>query len=233
MLCADQYGAGISVLWIWIVAGAGLAAAAFIPPGLKQRWKIRNRLMKTAVSAGAILFCLYFFLVELGVLICLPSQGKENLDYIIVLGAAVYGTEPSPVLQKRLETAAAYLKRNQDTVVIVSGGQGPGEDISEAGCMETFLLEEGICKSRIIREEKSETTVENIRFSGSHIQEQEASVGIVSSNFHIFRAVVTARSNGLKHACGIAAPFGGLLLPHYAVREFLTFTFDLISGNLI
>lgn len=189
--------------------------------------------MKTAVSTGAIVFCLYFFIVEFCVLICLPSQGEDNLDYIIVLGAAVYGTEPSPVLRKRLETAAEYLKRNQDTVVIVSGGQGPGEDISEAKCMETFLLEKGICKNRIIQEEKSETTVENIRFSSSFIRGQEASVGIVSSNFHIFRAVVTARSNGLKHACGIAAPFGGLLLPHYVVREFLTFTYDLLSENLI
>lgn len=82
-----------------------------------------------------------------------------------MLGAGLNGDKPSAVLEMRLEKARLYLQEHPQTVVIVSGGQGPTEPVSEAESMKNWLMEKGIPNSRIIMEDKSTTTAENIRYS--------------------------------------------------------------------
>lgn len=85
------------------------------------------------------------------------AKGKPELDYLVILGAQVRGTVPSRALRKRLDTALAYLEENPGTIAVVSGGRGPGEDITEAEIMKEYLLLHGIDEKRILVETDSTT----------------------------------------------------------------------------
>lgn len=190
--------------------------------------------------------CLLFFLfVESCIIWGISRNTSENLDYIIVLGAGLNGDKPSAVLEMRLERAHLYLQEHPQTIIIVSGGQGPTEPVSEAESMQNWLLEKGIPASRIIMEDKSTTTAENIRYSFTlmnmeHSSPKPLNIGIATSNFHVFRSLCIAR-----HICrenvpsgqnyriwGLPAHFPPLLLPHYMIREFFTICVDALLGNL-
>ena len=101
-----------------------------------------------------------------------------------------------------METAAAYLKENPETVCIVSGGQGPGEAITEAASMQVYLMKEGIRPERILLEDKATSTWENLEFSLDLIEKtagaRPASVGVITSEFHLFRAGFTADKMDLE-----------------------------------
>ena len=147
------------------------------------------------------------------------AKGQQNLDYIIVLGAQVRESGPSVVLQYRLDAAIDYLNKNPDTICIVSGGQGVNEPFSEAEGMAKYLLENGIEKDRILLEDESRNTVQNIQNSKDIMEELYNGVGIVTNNFHVFRAVQLAKAQGLKGVSGIAADSNALYLPNNMLRE--------------
>ena len=90
---------------------------------------------------------------------------KNNLDYIIVLGAHVDGTRLSMALLERTRRALQYLENNPDTKAVLSGGQGRGEAVSEAKAMYDYLTGHGISRERLILEERSTNTKENLDFS--------------------------------------------------------------------
>ena len=136
-----------------------------------------------------------------------PSS-QPACDYILVLGAGVRGTEPSLSLQERINAAYDYLTANPDTVAILSGGQGSGENITEAACMYQELTKMGIDGSRLLLEENSTSTIENLRFSMDILEAaagiRPTEIGIVSSEYHLFRAGLFAKEFGLE-AHGIPA----------------------------
>ncbi|QNU05839.1 YdcF family protein [Peribacillus butanolivorans] len=139
----------------------------------------------------------------------------EDASYLIVLGARVKGTVPSLSLQ--------YLKANKNTIAIVSGGKGPGEDISEAQAMQQELINQGIEEARIIMEDKSTTTIENIAYSKDLIPNPTATGLIVANDFHIYRAVEMAKSVGLDMT-GIPAKTPKVVLVKSYIREYLAIT---------
>lgn len=240
ILCLLYYGAagitgsfGISALWIWLASGVWFTGIGLFGIRIHQKgevWFHKKWLRKTFVALCFLIFG-YIGVIEGFVIAGMFAKGKTDLEYVIVLGAGVYGTTPSPALQARIDTAAKYLKENPDTIAIVSGGQGSGEDISEAECMARELQKAGISKERILLESASATTVENIRNSYDRIGRKDVSVGIITNNFHVFRAVLTAAKEGGTDVCGIAAPFAWGLLPHYMVRGTLAFTVDFVFGR--
>ena len=122
-------------------------------------------------------------------------------DYIVVLGAGVKGTVPSMSLQERIDATYDYLTANPDTTAILSGGQGKGEEITEAACMYRELTQMGIDGSRLLLEEHSTSTIENLTFSMDVIEAQTGTrpqtIGIISSEYHIFRAKLFAKHLGL------------------------------------
>ena len=99
---------------------------------------------------------------------------QENLDYIIVLGAHVNGTRLSKALLERARRALEYLEKNPGTKAVLSGGQGEGESISEAQAMSIYLQEHGISSDRLIMEDRSTNTKENLDFSLEKIGTLEA-----------------------------------------------------------
>ena len=124
-----------------------------------------------------------------------------SCNYIVVLGAGVRGSVPSMSLQERIDAACDYLNKHPDTVAVLSGGQGKGEDITEAACMYRELTSMGIDGSRLLLEEASTSTIENLMFSldviEAHTGTRPLRIGIVSSEYHIFRATLFAKSLGL------------------------------------
>jgi len=123
-------------------------------------------------------------------------------DYVIVLGARLYADVPSPALMTRLEAAADYLAEHKNVKVIVTGGQGADEKIPEARAMARYLQEKGIEAGRIIIEDKSTSTFENLKYSLAKIKEidqkEKPDVLIVTNRHHIFRAKFLARRTGMN-----------------------------------
>ena len=149
------------------------------------------------------------------------TTGRE--DAVIILGAALHGSEPSRALLGRLEAALKYLKENESCVVCVSGGKGYGEDISEAAAMKKWLVEKGVDERRIIIEDKSESTFENFSFSKEKIR---ASLGkddfkavFVTNDFHVFRAERLAKLAGISEAAHIHSNTDAIILPQCCIRE--------------
>lgn len=158
------------------------------------------------------------------------APAAQNLDYIVVLGARVEGREPSGALRNRIEVAAQYLSENPDAMAVLSGGQGADEEISEAQCMYEKLIAAGIDADRLILEDQSTDTRENLIFSRRLIPEG-ASVGLVTNNFHIFRARALAKKLGWD-AAGIPVATSWISIPHYFMREFMGVAYETLRGNL-
>lgn len=174
---------------------------------------------------------LLFGIIE-GMLIYHSRKRKlPHMDYIIILGAQVRGTTISKALIKRLDTAIVYLNSNPETVVIVSGGKGEDEALSEAEAMKQYLVDREIASNRIIKEDKSRNTFENICYSKPLIKEG-STVAIVTNGFHIYRSVRLARKQGLSEVKGLAAPMDSVLRVNYYVREAVGVMKDLLEGNM-
>ena len=171
------------------------------------------------VSLGLIYFCL----VELPIVKNARTDPEPERKYLIVLGAAVHGDSPSLALTHRLEGALDYLNRYPDSVAIVSGGQGRGENMTEAKCMYDWLTAHGIDSSRIILEDKATSTAENLEFSFDIIRslgvEPDGNTAILSSPYHLFRAKSMAKSMGVE-AAGVAGHWDyPVLTLNYFIRE--------------
>lgn len=131
---------------------------------------------------------------------------------MVILGCRVMpGGEPSMLLQDRLETALDYLEEDPDILVVVSGGQGSNEPVSEAACMADWLEENGISEDRIFQEDQSSNTKENLIFSKDllareGIDVEETDVLVVSNGFHLTRARMLAERFGYGEVSTLAAP---------------------------
>ncbi|MEY9865988.1 uncharacterized SAM-binding protein YcdF (DUF218 family) [Peribacillus sp. B2I2] len=188
-----------------------------------ERKMKRGKTLKRAMKVGFIVLLGYFGFLHMKIQESIHQPIPENADYLIILGARVKGSVPSLSLQYRIDKAAEYLRANKRTLAIVSGGKGPGEDISEAKAMQQGLIEQGIEEARIMMEDKSTTTHENIVFSKELITDPSASGLIVSNDFHIYRAVEIAKKEGLDMK-GIPAKTPIVALLKSYSREYLAIT---------
>ena len=155
----------------------------------------------------------------------------QNLEYIIVLGAHVQGTRLTLALLERTRRALQYLEENPETKAVLSGGQGEGEDISEAQAMCNYLVEHGIDRERLILEGRSTSTTENLTFS-LEIIGLDHSVGVVTNNFHVFRGTAIGKKCGCKEIYPIPSRYRSWRLLIYIPREILAIIKDKIMGNL-
>lgn len=180
---------------------------------------MRKRILNVAI---VLLFSLilYFSILHMKIREHSHLEASNGGDYLIILGARVKGTEPSLALQYRIDTAAEYLKKNPETIAIASGGQGPGEDISEAAAIKNSLLEAGIQAERILLEDKSTDTVENIKFSKKLLSNDFETGLLVTNDFHMYRAKSIAKDNGLI-AEGLPAETPLVAVPKSYIREYL------------
>ena len=154
-----------------------------------------------------------------------------NSGTVIVLGCRVKGDVPSLMLSRRINAAYEYLEKNPGTVCIASGGQGGDELISEAECIKNVLVERGISPDRIIMEDKSTSTDENIRFSMEKMKENGLSGGavIVTNDYHQLRAKMICQKYGLETSA-VSAETSLYLLPTYWVREWFGVVYQFFWG---
>ena len=148
-----------------------------------------RRILRALLAAGFVLFAALETMVIRG---SLAEKTDEPVSAVIVLGAGVNGETPSLTLRTRIDAAAAYLEEHPDVPVVLSGGQGPGEAITEAECMRRALVRRGVDESRLYPEERSTSTQENLRYSRAILEELGVDpawrVAIVTSDFHLCRA---------------------------------------------
>ncbi len=123
---------------------------------------------------------------------------KEQVQYMVVLGAKVNPDGPSVSLWDRIRGAYEYMEEHPDVIAIVSGGQGTDEPITEAECMYRELVLLGIDPKRVWIEDEATSTWENLNFSLNLIEEKTgqrpAKLGVLSSEYHLFRASLFAKA---------------------------------------
>lgn len=183
---------------------------------------LMNRLDSTnqklvAVSAVCLLLLILYKMYEI------YKAGITTADseqVVIVLGCRVKGDRPSLALVKRTDAAYRFLLNNPESVAILSGGQGRDENLSEALCMQKLLYDRGILKERLILEDRSTTTDENIRFSLEIMAQlgMKKEAAIATSEYHQKRAAAICKKYGLKSSA-VSSHTKLTLLPTFLLRE--------------
>lgn len=211
ILCLMYFGyqfffvsTGTTFYMIWGLMAAGCGGISFF---LAHRTWV-EKIPKVLRRVIQVLFgmCVALFLVVEGLVLSQFSASPgAGADVCIILGAQMKESGPSDVLQRRLDKALEYLQKNPETVVVVSGGQGGNEPVSEAQGMRDYLVARGIAEERILMEDVSTGTWENLEYSAKLIDKEKDSVVIVTNNFHVFRAVFIAEKQGYHAVQGMAA----------------------------
>lgn len=213
---------GVFHIGVWAPALVGVLLSLFpsgydlLAPHASRVGKIVFRVVLSVIGCGFL-----FVFILLGVLFFRSSCGEPAEDaVVVVLGCTVQQDGPGQLLEGRLSAALSYLQRHPEALCIVSGGQGENEPTSEAFCMKTWLTERGIDESRILEEDRSANTDENLQFTAALLQENGLPnrIVIVTDVFHQYRAHVHADRYGLEAAAESAhAPW--FLQQPYWIRE--------------
>ncbi len=166
------------------------------------------------------------------------SDPSAPIDFIIVPGAALREAEPSPILAARLDRALELWRAAScHGLIIVSGGQGPDECVSEASAMHAYLQARDVPDGCILKEASSTTTCENMRFSlalleRQNVSVQNAAVAVVSTDYHLARCMHYARRCGV-HVVGVGASSAGRQWSRGYLREVAAFTKMLLPSYIV
>jgi uncharacterized SAM-binding protein YcdF (DUF218 family) len=187
---------------------------------------------KKLVYGLLLILLLSFIFIEALIVFNGYSQEAVEAEYVIILGAGLRGSEVSLTLKERLLKGIEYMKAYPDSKAIVSGGQGPGETITEAEAMESYLISRGIEAGSIIKEDKASSTWENFLFSRELLNEAEGGavtrVVVVTSDFHMYRSKLLARRAGFEpYGVSAATPASVKAASH--IREY----FALVKSFLL
>ena len=199
--------------FLWLCLGGILFLFAFL-------WRLAKEGALRLLLEGVLVLGLMVFAYFLGRIVQHMYQpAPAGLDVCVVLGAQVRGNVPSMSLTYRIEEAAAYAKANPDTVFVLSGGQGDGENMTESRCMYEYLVREGVEEERLILEENSTSTWENLVFSDVLAGCAKKKTGVLTNSFHVCRVLALAKKAGYEEVYGVSAPTPPYLLPTFILRE--------------
>ena len=199
-------GYSFTVLVLWCLIGILLFYN--IVYLLRNRYPVGTRMVKRIFTCILCVGLIVVGLTEAVIIHASFGDPKEHCDYVVVLGAKVRPDGPSVSLMDRIHAAADYLNAHPEVTAVVSGGKGTDEPMTEAQCMYEELIALGIDESRIWMEDKATSTWENLQFSLDLIENRTgtrpAKIGILSSEYHLFRASLFADESGVK-SVGIPA----------------------------
>lgn len=191
----------ISFSYSMIAMGAILIIYHFTKEKLKniKNFSRVTKIFKTLMCVVLVCFAILEILI-----ITYPKYKTKNTDYILVLGAGLIdGKTPSLTLQGRLDATLKCINEYNNTgYIVLSGGKGNDEQLSEAAAMKIYLINRGVPKTRIIIEDESTSTNENFKYSKEIIEEHsgesidKVNVKIVTTDFHAFRSSILAKKNG-------------------------------------
>lgn len=214
---------------------AGILLGFFLLLLLKEKRKKAGKILLRIYTACVVIGVLIAAVTGIAILRASRGDPDAECDYIVVLGAGVRGDVPSLSLQDRIRAAHDYLTAHPHVICIVSGGQGPGENLSEAACMYRELTKMGISDQRIWLEDQSTSTLENLTFSMQVLEDHgvadPGTIGILSSEYHLLRAGFFADKLGIEHA-GIPAKTGVFALwVNYFLREIVAVWYHILMGG--
>lgn len=213
-----------------IGTNTGLIVSVLIFLAAKYHCQIRewcsrhkSRFYKVICSILYLVIAAVISLAEIttGLILSVHSNGQKENSTVIILGSGVNDDgRPSDVMRERLDTALEYLNDNPHSAIIVSGGLDDQGGYTEAESMKDYLIEHGIKSDRIYLENQSHSTRENIEYSETVLQNNHlsASVLIVTSDFHLYRAGYLARHYHLDYEL-LGSPTPWYVLPSYWIRE--------------
>ena len=228
------FGGTLSFVWL-IPAVLGVLWAGMLAGKINLRkWQKRTMLY---VLTPIIVF---FLVVEVIIFSAFFEKPKEDVEYIVVLGTTVYEHGPCYLLRQRLNEAAKWAEIYEDAKIVVTGGQGKTEPFTEGSEMRRYLIEElGISEDRIIVEEASMNTYENMTFTGEILEKEDetfsyenTAILVVTNDFHMYRAMKIARKAGFETVSGAPSGTYIFLFPHYMVREFCAIIKNTAMGRM-
>ncbi len=216
---AVYIGLNNSFTYFWFLLGMACTCIGILKYIIIVKEIQINKIIKIIFYGVLIIICGIFVITEGAIIKSSMQKEEAGADYIIVLGARVNGKKITTNLKYRLDAALDYLKENNDTKVIVSGGQGKGEDITEAEAMKQYLMKHSVSDSQIIKEERSVNTDQNLKYSMDIIKDKSVGVVIVSNDFHIYRAKKIAAKQGYQNVSGIGSKTKPITVLNSYVRE--------------
>lgn len=159
------------------------------------------------------------------------AENSTDIKTILVLGSRInQNKKPAKITQERLDAALLLAKNNPQAKIIVSGAKGADEPVSEAFSMKNYLITHYISADRIISEDKAGDTAENIAYSKKYF---DGKTVIVTSDFHLYRALYLAKQEGVKVE-GFAAKTKAnnlLYYPNYYGHEILGLIYAFVFGK--
>ena len=197
---------------------------------------VRKRALRIALAALLALGLAVFGVIEAPIVKAARTDAPDDVSYLVVLGAGLHGDTPSLSLTDRLNAALDWLEAHPDCVAVVSGGQGPGETMTEGEAMEIWLEARGIDPQRIIVEDRATSTWENLENSFALIRgrggEPDGDCAIVTSEYHLYRAKAMAEKLGVE-CFGVAGRTSWPTLAlNYFIREGFAVTYYRITGEI-
>lgn len=188
-----------------------------------------GRIFLIITAVLMLVFILYASVISIFMVRASKDRPRDGNTTLVILGCKVRDGVPSEMLRLRLDAAYDFLIENPDTPVVVSGGQGSDEIISEAQCMKEYLVKRGISADRIYMEDKSASTEENLEFSKNLIEKEGLcrDITIVTDGYHQFRAEILAGRIGIK-ASNISSDTQDWLIPTYWVREWFGIVYSCV-----
>ena len=185
-----------------------------------DRLLLRSRLF---LLGGLLIGVISFVWIETLVLQAARSDSVVNAKYAVVLGAGLRGDQPSQTLKNRLDKGVEYLRENPEAKIVAAGGVGAAATLSEAEVMKRYLTAQGIAETRVLLEDKSRTTDENLKFTKALIIAREGmpahSIAVITSDYHLYRAKQIA-GKYYPQVQGLAAESALMLKINYAIREY-------------
>ena len=197
---------------------------------------VRRRALRIALAALLILGLAVFGVIEAPIIRDARTDAPDDVEYLVVLGAGLHGDVPSLSLTDRLNAALDWLEAHPDCVAVVSGGQGPGETMTEGEAMEVWLEARGVASERIIVEDAATSTWENLENSFALIRERggepDGNTAIVTSEYHLYRAKAMAGKLGVE-CYGVAGRTSWPTLAiNYFIREGFAVTYYRLTGEI-
>lgn len=220
-------GNGIGLLFFGCLFLWGVFQNKLVEKSRSHKWA---RALRGVLITGYAVFTLLFAFESL-LLVNATNATPPTDATLIVLGCSVNGEEPSQMLRLRIEAAEEFMKANPESTAVLSGGQGPGEDITEALCMYRELTNRGISSDRLYMEERSTSTRENVAFSKEIILREglNTKVAVVSNNFHLYRASLSVKEADLEfYSVSAFTPYP--LLATYVMREYMGILAQWVAG---
>jgi uncharacterized SAM-binding protein YcdF (DUF218 family) len=215
---------GIALLAFALVSFVIRISTQYIPLGISIVWN--------SLTAVLVFYQVHALVFLTSMALCCLSRPALRQDYIIVLGAGLVDNEVTPLLAKRIQKALDFAEKQvaqtaKAPTLVLSGGRGSDERLSEAEAMANWVRlvsgTNGKNHPRLILEERSRNTLENMRFSKQLMDNESGTYHCIYSTngYHLLRAGIYAKQAGLKMTSGIGAKTAAYYLPNAVIREYI------------